>query len=75
MFSIVSDKSLRFVIKEAVCTQCGYEIHHEIRDGPVARVYYLSRVLEQIVFGFNDVSFAQHHPVIEWHQLISHIHP
>lgn len=41
----------------------------------MSRVYYLGRVLQKVVYSFNDVSFAQHHLVVEWHQFAFHIHP
>lgn len=41
----------------------------------MSRVYYLGRVLQKVVDSFNDVSFAQHHLVVEWHQFVFHIHP
>ena len=41
----------------------------------MARVYYLRSVLEHVIDGFDDVPFAQHHPVIERHQLVFHVHP
>lgn len=39
------------------------------------RVYYLGRVLQEVVDNFNDASFAQHQFVVEWHQFVFHIHP
>ena len=38
-------------------------------------MYYLSCIFQQIINRFNDVSFAQHHLVVEWHQFVFHIHP
>lgn len=34
----------------------------------MSRVYYLGRVLQKVVYSFNDVSLAQH-------QFVFHIHP
>ena len=40
----------------------------------MARMYNLCRILQHIVDGFDDVSLAQHHSVIERHQLVFHIY-
>ena len=37
-------------------------------------MYNLCRILQHIVDGFDDISLAQHHPVIERHQLVFHVH-
>ena len=37
-------------------------------------MYNLCRILQHIVDGFDDVSLAQHHPVIERYQLVFHVH-
>ena len=37
-------------------------------------MYNLCRILQHIVGGFDDVSLAQHHPVIERYQLVFHVH-
>ena len=37
-------------------------------------MYNLGRVLQHVVNGFDDVSLAQHHSVIERHQLVFHVH-
>ena len=37
-------------------------------------MYNLCRILQHVVNGFDNVSLAQHHSVIEWHQLVSHVY-
>ena len=37
----------------------------------LGRIYLL---LEHVVNGFDNVSLAQHHSVIEWHQLVFHVY-
>jgi len=34
----------------------------------------LGRVLKHVIDCFNDISFAQYHPVIKGHQLVFHVH-
>ena len=36
VLNVVSVQSLRFIVKEAVCSQCGYHVHDEVIDRPVA---------------------------------------
>ena len=40
----------------------------------VLREYNMCRILQHIVGGLDDVSLAQHHPVIERYQLVFHVH-
>ena len=40
----------------------------------MARVYNLCRVLQHVVDDFDNVSLAQHHSVIERHQLVFHVY-
>ena len=37
-------------------------------------MYYLCRILQHVVNGFDNVSLAQHHSVIERHQLVFHVY-
>ena len=37
-------------------------------------MYNLCRILQYVVNGFDNVSLAQHHSVIEWHQLVFHVY-
>ena len=37
-------------------------------------MYNLCRILQHVVNGFDNVSLAQHHSVIEWHQLVFHVY-
>ena len=37
-------------------------------------MYNLCRILQHVVNGFDNVSLAQHHAVIEWHQLVFHVY-
>ena len=40
----------------------------------MALVYNLCRILQNVVNGFDNVSLAQHHSVIERHQLVFHVY-
>lgn len=37
-------------------------------------MYNLCRILQHVVNGFDNVFLAQHHSVIEWHQLVFHVY-
>ena len=37
-------------------------------------MYNLCCILQHVVNGFDNVSLAQHHSVIEWHQLVFHVY-
>ena len=37
-------------------------------------MYNLHRVLQYVVYGFDNISLAQHHSVIERHQLVFHVY-
>lgn len=71
----ISDQSFRLVVEETVCPQCRNQVHYEIVDRPVAGMHDLRGVLEHIVDGLDDVSFAQHHFVVERHQPVPHVYP
>lgn len=74
IFDAVSLQSLRLVVKEAICSQGRNKVHDKIAYRPMAWVYNLRCILQHIVDGFDDVSLAQHHPVIERYQLVFHVH-
>ena len=40
----------------------------------MTRMYNLCRILQHVVNGFDNVSLAQHHSVIERHQLVFHVY-
>ena len=37
-------------------------------------MYNLCRILQHVVNGFDNVSLAQHHSVIEWQQLVLYVY-
>ena len=73
VFDAVSLQNLWLVVEEAICSQCRNKVHDKVAYRPVARMYNLCRILQHIVDGFDDVSLAQHHPVIERCQLVFHV--
>ena len=70
---VVSVQSLRFIVKEAVCSQCGYHVHDEVIDRPVSGVYQLCRIFEHVIDGLYDAPLSQHDFVPHGHELVLHV--
>ena len=56
IFDAISLQCLWLVVKETICSQSRNKIHNEVAYRPVARMYYLCRILQQIIDGFDNVS-------------------
>ena len=74
VFDAVSLQCLRLVVKETICFQGRNKVHDKVAYRSMAWVYNLCRILQHIVNGFDNVSLAEHHSVIERHQLVSHVY-
>ena len=74
VFDAVSLQCLWLVIKETICSQGRNKVHDKVAYRSMAWVYNLCRILQHVVNGFDNVSLAQHHSVIERHQLVFHVY-
>ena len=64
---------MRLVVVETIGTKRGHEVHDEVVDGAVTRVDKRLGVLQRVVDAFNDIAFAQHYLVPQWHELVLHV--
>ena len=65
VFDAVSLQCFWLVTKETICSQGWNKVHDKVAYRYMAWMYNLCRILQHVVNGFDNVSLAQHHSVIE----------